>query len=196
MGMTVLLYRLYLLGVVGLCTKRRGEGTSALGIYAFFYMWNVFGVLVFHRSMVDWRGDTSDLYMSSENLNTLAVLCFASQRSFLQKTNYATTTAAAAAATTTTNINLHKLFNIFVIISLDYCCYCVMLLLWFICSCTCTLTIEGQQQQHETVTATTTRTGGHLILNLSHIWALKHWAIYVDSSLLLLLSLFHVVHLP
>ena len=29
---------------------------SALGICAFFYMCNLFGVVVFHRSMVDWRG--------------------------------------------------------------------------------------------------------------------------------------------
>ena len=27
----------------------------ALGIFAFFYMWNLFGVVLFHRSMVDWR---------------------------------------------------------------------------------------------------------------------------------------------
>ena len=33
------------------------------------------------------RWGTSVLYTSSENLNTLAVLCFASQRSFLRKTN-------------------------------------------------------------------------------------------------------------
>ena len=33
-----------------------GEGTSDLGICAFCYMWNLFGVVVFHRSMVDWRG--------------------------------------------------------------------------------------------------------------------------------------------
>ena len=32
-------------------------------------------------------GGTSDLYSSSENLNTLAVLCFTLQGSFLQKTN-------------------------------------------------------------------------------------------------------------
>ena len=30
-------------------------GTSALGICAFFYMWNLFGVVAFHRSMVNWR---------------------------------------------------------------------------------------------------------------------------------------------
>ena len=30
-------------------------GTCALGICAFYYMWNLFGVVVFHRSMVDWR---------------------------------------------------------------------------------------------------------------------------------------------
>ena len=28
---------------------------SALGICAFFYMRNLFGVVVFHTSMVDWR---------------------------------------------------------------------------------------------------------------------------------------------
>ena len=30
-------------------------GQSAMGICAFFSMWNLFGVLVLHRSMVDWR---------------------------------------------------------------------------------------------------------------------------------------------
>ena len=33
-----------------------GGGTSALGICEFCYMWNLFGVVVFYRSMVDWRG--------------------------------------------------------------------------------------------------------------------------------------------
>ena len=28
---------------------------SAFGICAFFYMWNLFGVVVFQRSMLDWR---------------------------------------------------------------------------------------------------------------------------------------------
>ena len=31
------------------------EGTSALSICAFYYMLNLFGVAVFHTSMVDWR---------------------------------------------------------------------------------------------------------------------------------------------
>ena len=30
-------------------------GTSALSICAFYYMLNVFGVVVFHRSVVNWR---------------------------------------------------------------------------------------------------------------------------------------------
>ena len=30
-------------------------GTSALSICAFCYMLNLFGVVVFHRSMVNWR---------------------------------------------------------------------------------------------------------------------------------------------
>ena len=30
-------------------------GTAALGICAFFYMLNLFGVVVFQRSMLDWR---------------------------------------------------------------------------------------------------------------------------------------------
>ena len=30
-------------------------GTCALGICAFCYMLNLFGVVVFHRSMVKWR---------------------------------------------------------------------------------------------------------------------------------------------
>ena len=31
-------------------------GTSAMGICTFFYMWNLFGVVVFHRSMVNCGG--------------------------------------------------------------------------------------------------------------------------------------------
>ena len=30
-------------------------GTSALSICAFSYMLNLFGVVIFHRSMVNWR---------------------------------------------------------------------------------------------------------------------------------------------
>ena len=32
-----------------------GVGSVCTGICAFFYMSNLFGVVVFHRSMVDWR---------------------------------------------------------------------------------------------------------------------------------------------
>ena len=32
-----------------------GSGTSALGICVFCYMSNLFGVVVFHSSMVNWR---------------------------------------------------------------------------------------------------------------------------------------------
>ena len=32
-----------------------GGGLSALSIYAFCYMRNFFGVMVFHRSIVNWR---------------------------------------------------------------------------------------------------------------------------------------------
>ena len=34
---------------------RRGWGQSAMGICAFFYLLNLFGVVVFQRSMLDWR---------------------------------------------------------------------------------------------------------------------------------------------
>ena len=34
---------------------RRGWGQSAMGICAFFYMWNLFGVVVFQRSMLNSR---------------------------------------------------------------------------------------------------------------------------------------------
>ena len=79
---------------------------------ALCYICNWFSVVVLHRSMVDWRGYVCHRYMSillyvklircsgvpeiygrlEEGglyafLNTLAVLCFASQRSFLRKTN-------------------------------------------------------------------------------------------------------------
>ena len=33
----------------------RGQGQSAIGICAFCYLLNVFGVVVFQRSMLDWR---------------------------------------------------------------------------------------------------------------------------------------------
>ena len=36
-------------------------GPSALGICAFFYMWNLFGVAVSHASIVDWLGGPSVL---------------------------------------------------------------------------------------------------------------------------------------
>ena len=32
-----------------------GGGMSSLGIFAFFYMSNLFDIVVFHRSMVNWR---------------------------------------------------------------------------------------------------------------------------------------------
>ena len=34
---------------------RREWGQSAMGICAFFCMWNLFGVVVFWRSMLNWR---------------------------------------------------------------------------------------------------------------------------------------------
>ena len=37
--------------------------TSALSICAFCYMLNLFGVGVFHRSMIDWRGYKCPRYM-------------------------------------------------------------------------------------------------------------------------------------
>ena len=39
------------------------RGTCALSICAFCYMLNVFGVVVFHRSMVNWRGYICPKYM-------------------------------------------------------------------------------------------------------------------------------------
>ena len=33
-----------------------GWGQSAMGISAFCYKWNLFGVMVFQKSMLDWRG--------------------------------------------------------------------------------------------------------------------------------------------
>ena len=68
-------------------------------------------------------------------------------------------------------IDLHKLFHIFVIIGLlimiiPY----VMLLLKFICNCTCTRTITGQQQ-HEIVTAaaTTKQNTLHKLLSVQEL---------------------------
>ena len=42
-------------GVPEICGQLEG-GTSDLGICAFCCMWNLCGVMLFHRSMVDWRG--------------------------------------------------------------------------------------------------------------------------------------------
>ena len=39
------------------------NGGGGLGICAFHYMLNLFGVVVFHRSMVDWRGYMCPRYM-------------------------------------------------------------------------------------------------------------------------------------
>ena len=46
-------------------------GTSAMGICAFFYMWNLFGVVVVQKSMVNWgsRSATSSANMSSNIRN-------------------------------------------------------------------------------------------------------------------------------
>ena len=38
---------------------RRGWGQSAMGICAFCYMCSLFGVVMLHRSMVNWRRGTS-----------------------------------------------------------------------------------------------------------------------------------------
>ena len=50
-------------------------------------------------------------------------------------------------------INLHKLFNPFLL--MIRVCYCVILLLLFLFICSCGSTITDEQQQHETVTTTT-----------------------------------------
>ena len=54
------------------------EGTSALSICAFCYMWNVFGVVVFHTSMVNWSGGTSALSICAfcYMLNIFGVVLF------------------------------------------------------------------------------------------------------------------------
>ena len=38
-------------------------GASAMGICAFFYMWKLYGVMVLHRSMLNWRGSIWHEYM-------------------------------------------------------------------------------------------------------------------------------------
>ena len=49
-------------------------GISALSICAFCYMLNVFGVVVFHRSMVDWRGvHVPEVYVHSAICSTYSV---------------------------------------------------------------------------------------------------------------------------
>ena len=34
--------------------EKRGQGQSAMGIWALCYIWNLFGVMVLQRSMLDW----------------------------------------------------------------------------------------------------------------------------------------------
>ena len=54
--MCILLYvkLLWCSGVPYICGQLDG-GTSALSIYAFCYMLNLFSVVVFHTSVVNWR---------------------------------------------------------------------------------------------------------------------------------------------
>ena len=40
-----------------------GGGTSALTIYAFCYMFNLFSVVVFYKSMVNWRRGEVRVYL-------------------------------------------------------------------------------------------------------------------------------------
>ena len=42
-------------GVPEICCWFEEGDTSYLGMCAFFYMWNLFSVVVFHRSIVNWR---------------------------------------------------------------------------------------------------------------------------------------------
>ena len=47
-------------------------GTSGIYICAFFYMWNLFSVVVLHRSMVNWRGEhLISVCTSSENMSVV-----------------------------------------------------------------------------------------------------------------------------
>ena len=38
-------------------------GPSSMHIFAFFYMWNLFGVVVLHGCMIDWRGSICHAYI-------------------------------------------------------------------------------------------------------------------------------------
>ena len=55
--MCILLYVKLILcsGFPEIYAQLGGQGMSAFGICAFCYMWNLFGVVVLHRSMVDCR---------------------------------------------------------------------------------------------------------------------------------------------
>ena len=54
-----------------------GEGTSALSICAFSYRWNSFGVMVYHTSMVNWRGYICPKYMCiSYRWNSFGVMVY------------------------------------------------------------------------------------------------------------------------
>ena len=52
-----------------------GQLEEGLGICAFCYMWDLFGVVVFHRSMVNWRRGTL-VYVHSAICETYMVLWY------------------------------------------------------------------------------------------------------------------------
>ena len=56
--MCILLYvkLIWCSGITDIYGELEVGGTSALMIYTFCYMSNLFGAVVFHGSMVDWRG--------------------------------------------------------------------------------------------------------------------------------------------
>ena len=71
-------------------------------------------------------------------------------------------------------INLHKLFNLFVLIY--SCCYCVILLLLLFCSCG--FTITDAEQQQETVTTTTTQSNLHKLFSVQELISPIHIPMY------------------
>ena len=53
---------------IALICGHMGGGISALHRCAFCYMWNLFGVVVLHTSMMDWRDEVMWWVQSSENV--------------------------------------------------------------------------------------------------------------------------------
>ena len=75
--MCILLYvkLIWCSGVAWIYGQLREEVSSALSICAFCYMWNLFGVVVLHSSVVDWLGGSICLWYMCMLLYVQLIWC-------------------------------------------------------------------------------------------------------------------------